>query len=136
MVQMQKYVVEDYARAGAKATDTIEYPQGPLEGPHGLIPHTLEPTLRKNGMPTKLNKGVVELVGSHIICKEGQRLSPEQVVLLRQFDIKMSTFKVFLDSKWTEENGFEQLLDDDYLEDGEDDIDPFDDGVPMLPPGV
>ena len=47
----------DYARAGTRATDECEVLAGPVEGPTGPMPHTLEPALRAHGMPTRLNKG-------------------------------------------------------------------------------
>ena len=72
-----------YARAGARATETVEIPSGPLEGPTGPIVHTLEPALRALGMPTKLNKGVVELLSDHTICREGQKLTAQQCQLLK-----------------------------------------------------
>ena len=50
----------DFARAGAIAPETITIPAGPVQGPDGPMPHTVEPFLRKNGMPTRLIKGVVE----------------------------------------------------------------------------
>lgn len=92
----------DYARTGLVAPETIKMPAGPVYGPLGPIAHTMESTLRENGMPTKLNKGVVELVSDFVICKEGEQLSPEQVVLLRIFDHKLAKFKLHLDCVWKE----------------------------------
>ena len=47
----------DYARAGAKAAETVELVEGPLH----QFSFSLEPQLRKLGLPTELKKGVVTL---------------------------------------------------------------------------
>ncbi|XP_066355255.1 uncharacterized protein [Miscanthus floridulus] len=50
----------------------VELKEGPLE----QFAHEMEPFLRKQGLPVRLNKGVVELVADHVVCEEGKPLSP------------------------------------------------------------
>ena len=90
---MAKYEVSDYARTGTVARETIVVEKGPVHGPHGgLMEHTMEPTLRKNGMPTKLNRGVIELLADHALCKEGAHLAagrhPAEAVRTRARDVQ------------------------------------------------
>lgn len=47
------YSVEDFARSGCKATETIVISEGPLK----QFSHAIEPYLRQLGMPTKLDRG-------------------------------------------------------------------------------
>jgi mRNA turnover protein 4 len=98
---LAKYEVNDFARTGAVAPETVTVEKGPVHGQHGgLMEHTLEPTLRKNGMPTKLNRGVIELLADHVLCREGEHISPQGAILLRLFGHELATFKMDLLCGW------------------------------------
>mmetsp|Transcript_4993 Transcript_4993/g.12543 ORF Transcript_4993/g.12543 Transcript_4993/m.12543 type:complete len:248 (+) Transcript_4993:137-880(+) len=119
----------EFAKAGHKATETVDFPAGPVAGPHGgKLEHTIEPTLRKNGMPTKLNKGVIELITDFTLCEKGDALSPAQAALLRTFGIKMSAFEMRLLCKW-HDDAFEAFEDDLAAEEesDEEDLEELDD---------
>nr|XP_034976897.1 mRNA turnover protein 4 homolog [Zootoca vivipara] len=99
----------DFARAGNKATFTVNLDMGPLE----QFPHSMEPQLRQLGLPTALKKGVVTLISDYEVCKEGSILTPEQARILKLFGYTMAEFKVMIRSVWHAETGdFEQLAEE------------------------
>jgi mRNA turnover protein 4 len=101
-------VQRDYARAGVTATRTVTIPPGIVYSRGGEIPleedvpvpHSVEVTLRKWGMPTRLDKGKVMLSDSYQVCKEGEVLNSHQTALLKTFGIDMAEFKVNVIAYW------------------------------------
>lgn len=87
----------DFARTGSTATEKVELKEGPLE----QFTHEMEPFLRKQGMPVRLNKGVVELISDFVVCEEGKPLSPEASRILRLLGIQTATFKLHLICRWS-----------------------------------
>uniref|UniRef100_A0A0K0FVG6 Ribosome assembly factor mrt4 n=1 Tax=Strongyloides venezuelensis TaxID=75913 RepID=A0A0K0FVG6_STRVS len=81
---------EDYARAGDIATETFKLDAGPLS----QFSFSMEPQLRKMGLPTALEKGVITLVKEFVVCNEGDTLNPEQCKILKVFDYKMADFRL------------------------------------------
>jgi mRNA turnover protein 4 len=92
-----KYEENDFARTGTVATEKVELPEGPLE----QFTHEMEPFLRKQGMPVRLNKGVIELVSDYTVCEEGKPISPEASRILRLLGIKMASFQLHLIGRWS-----------------------------------
>ncbi|KAK1404510.1 Ribosome assembly factor mrt4 [Heracleum sosnowskyi] len=95
-----EYEDYDFARTGSVATETVDLKEGPLD----QFTHEMEPFLRKQGMPVRLNKGVVELVSDFVVCEEGKPISPEASRILRLLGIKMATFKLHLICRWSPED--------------------------------
>jgi len=110
----------DYARAGARATENFVVAAGPVLQFGEPIAHTLEPTLRQHGMPTKLNKGVVELVSEYTVCNEGETLSTNAAALLRIFGMKQALFKMKAVGVW-ENDTYTQLCEEGDIESDDDD---------------
>jgi mRNA turnover protein 4 len=94
----------DYARAGTTATQTFVVPAGVVHATAGVVPpeedepvpHSLEPELRRCGMPTRLVKGKVMLDADYEVCREGQVLDSRQTTLLKRFGVEMAEFRVRL----------------------------------------
>ncbi|KAK3184996.1 hypothetical protein Dsin_032282 [Dipteronia sinensis] len=95
-----KYEDYDFARTGSTTSEKVELLEGPLE----QFTHEMEPFLRKQGMPVRLNKGVVELISDFVVCEEGKPLSPESARILRLLGMKMATFKLHLICRWSPED--------------------------------
>lgn len=97
-----EYVEMDFARAGTVAPRTFVVPEGVVYSRAGEerieddtpLPHSLEPTLRRWGMPTRLVKGKVVLDDPYELCKEGKELNSHQTSLLKLFGVAMAEFRV------------------------------------------
>lgn len=102
-----EYKERCYARAGNVATDDFKLSKGPL-----TLPFPIEPRLRKLGLETKLDEGIIQLLANTHVCNPGDVLTPEQCDLLELFENKQATFRITLDSVCT--NGkFEELAEMD-----------------------
>ncbi|KAF2489629.1 mRNA turnover protein-like protein 4 [Lophium mytilinum] len=96
------YTQTDYARAGIPATQTFTVPAGTVYSRGGELaveddvplPHSLEVTVRKWGMPTRLVSGKVVLEDEYTVCTEGQVLNSNQTALLKMFGVAMAEFRV------------------------------------------
>ncbi|TKA21902.1 hypothetical protein B0A50_08599 [Salinomyces thailandicus] len=105
----REYVEVDFARAGAAATRGFTVPAGVVYSRGGEVameddvplPHSLEVTVRKWGMPTKLEKGRVMLEGDYTVAEEGQEMNSNQTALLKLFGVAMAEFKVQILAYWS-----------------------------------
>lgn len=79
------------------------------EGPLEQFSHAMEPYLRKLGLPTKLEKGVVTLLKSYEVCTEGSVLTSDQAKVLELLDVRMAAFQMSLKAHWNKKTGFEKL---------------------------
>ncbi|XP_019702868.1 uncharacterized protein [Elaeis guineensis] len=88
----KEFEEHDFSRTGSIAIKKMELKGGQLE----QFSPEMEPFLRKQGLPVRLNKRVIELVSDLVVCEEGQPLSPESARTLRLLGIKMATFLLHL----------------------------------------
>ena len=114
----ESFVKTDFPRAGTVAPLTFTIPAGTVYSRGGQIsvdkdapvPHSLEPTLRQLGMPTRLQKGIITLDAEYVVCKRGDILDSKQTRLLKHFGIACSEFKVKLIGYWNKKNGDVQIF--------------------------
>lgn len=115
----------DFARAGTVSTRSFTIPNGLVYSRGGELPisedelvsHTVEPALRKLGVPTRLVRGKVMLEltddsEGYDVCKEGQVLDSRQTTLLKMFGIATAEFRVEMKARWDRKNGQVIILED------------------------
>ncbi|KAL5724376.1 hypothetical protein ACHQM5_007647 [Ranunculus cassubicifolius] len=93
----EAYEEHDFARTGTTVTEKVVLKEGYLK----QITYEMEPFLRKQGMPVRLNRGVVELVSDFVVCEEGSSLSLESARILRLLGIQMATCGLDLMCQWS-----------------------------------
>lgn len=119
----------DFARAGTTATRSFSIPNGLVHQRAGEIPasedqpisHTIEPALRKLGVPTRLVKGKVMLEltddqEGYQVCREGETLDSRQTTLMKMFGVTSSEFKVDLKAYWSRSTGEVKILEQGGME--------------------
>jgi mRNA turnover protein 4 len=114
----ESFIKTDFPRAGTVTPLTVTIPAGAVYSRGGQVkveddsplPHSLEPTLRQLGMPTRLQKGIITLDTDYTVCKEGDVLDSKQTRLLKQFGIACAEFRIILVGYWNKKNGDVQIL--------------------------
>ena len=127
-----EYVEVDFARAGVPASRTFTVPAGVVYSTAGEqpaeddvpLPHSMEATVRKWGMPTRLDKGRVTLDDKYVVCKQGKTLDSNQTALLKLFGIATAEFRIRAVAYWnaasqevTEVTAEQAAADDDAMSD-------------------
>ncbi len=74
------------------------------------LAHGLEPSLRKLGVPTRLEKGRVMLDEDFQVCKESEVLGSGQTTLLKMFGVAMAEFGVEVKAWWVKETGLVEAV--------------------------
>lgn len=97
------YERNDYSRAGSRSPMDFTIPEGIIYSRGGQIPveddvpmvHSLEPTMRnKFEIPTKIVKGKIFLDQPYKVCSKGEKLDVRKSLILKQFGIAESKFKI------------------------------------------
>jgi len=99
----KNYAVEDYAAMNEIAEQTIKMEKGPLDP--ATFPVTMDPYLRKLGLNTKVERGVVILLEEKVLAQEGEPLTAEGSRLLKLLGHKISVFRIQLVAHWSKSTG-------------------------------
>jgi mRNA turnover protein 4 len=118
------YSHTDFPRSNTTAAYTFTIPKGIVYSRGGEIPaeedmkvaHSVEPQLRKCGMPTRLDKGTVMLDVDYTVCEEGKTLNSNQTALLKAFGVAMAEFRVRTLAYWHSETGEVTKVDEEEME--------------------
>jgi len=106
----ENLVEPDFARAGFIAPRDVVITNEMLAN-HPVS--MMEQQFRKQGLPVKIDNGVVVLLDEkkeYRLCKRGETLSPEKCKALSHFGIKLSEFRVKLVCYWSAKTGEFEML--------------------------
>ncbi|GMM32803.1 Mrt4 protein [Saccharomycopsis crataegensis] len=101
----ESYSKNDYARANSKSPIDFTIPQGIVYSRGGQIAededipmqHTMDPTMRNTfKLPTTIKKGKIFLEEEYPVCEKGETLDVRKALILKQFGVACSEFKVGL----------------------------------------
>jgi len=99
---INNYNEYDFSRAGNIAIASVIIKKGPI---NDFVTHSEEPYLRtKLNLPVKLDKGIVHLLQDHRICTFKDQLNSQQALQLKTFKVKLSEFRINLDSMYSTES--------------------------------
>lgn len=114
------YTKSDYCRAKSKSPIDFTIPEGIVYSRGGQVPveedvpmsHSLEETMRnKFKIPTKIKSGRIFLNEPFHVCSKGDTLNVTQALILKQFGVAASEFKVktiaYFDGENTEVHKFD-----------------------------
>ena len=99
----ESYVKKDFAKSNPKSPISFTIPGGIVYSRGGFInqeddipmAHSLEPTLRnKYKIPTSLKDGKIVLDTEYFVCEQNETLNVTQCLILRQFGIAESEYRV------------------------------------------
>eukprot|EP01057_Protomagalhaensia_wolfi_P000477 Protomagalhaensia_wolfi_Nauph_80__476@NODE_1267_length_1622_cov_400_415666_g976_i0_p1_GENE_NODE_1267_length_1622_cov_400_415666_g976_i0NODE_1267_length_1622_cov_400_415666_g976_i0_p1_ORF_typecomplete_len230_score60_34RL10P_insert/PF17777_1/2_1e19Ribosomal_L10/PF00466_20/7_7e17Ribosomal_L10/PF00466_20/7_7e02Lactamase_B_5/PF14597_6/0_04_NODE_1267_length_1622_cov_400_415666_g976_i07171406 len=102
--KLAQHTTPRYALAGTPATETVTLAAG-AETFQGFT-SSMEPMLRKLGLPTLLKDGQILLIGDYTVCKEGEPLSVNAAKILRHLGhrnadaYQMGKFEMQLKATW------------------------------------
>lgn len=105
----EHYAVQDFARSGFRATDTVCLNSGPLD----MFVPEFEPQLRALGLNVTLVRSVVTLREDYTVCESRDILTPERAKLLEYLGIKMAGFRLNLLCHYGKKSGFKSLVNDE-----------------------
>eukprot|EP00697_Spironema_sp_BW2_P010310 gnl/Spiro4/25475_TR12706_c0_g3_i1.p2 gnl/Spiro4/25475_TR12706_c0_g3~~gnl/Spiro4/25475_TR12706_c0_g3_i1.p2 ORF type:complete len:225 (+),score=29.82 gnl/Spiro4/25475_TR12706_c0_g3_i1:60-734(+) len=97
--------VPEFAKSGFRCTRDVILHEGPILA---NFPTSAEPMIRGLGLPTAVRDGKIVVVKEHVVCREGDVLTPDQCKILKHLGLELSVFSVELVARWSAD-GIERL---------------------------
>lgn len=126
------YAKADYSRAKSRSPIDFDIPAGVIYSRGGQIPieddvpmsHSLEETLRnKFKIPTKIKSGKITIEEPFHVVSKGEKLDVRKALILKQFGIAASEFKVRVKAYYDGETSEIKTVDINIDEDEDEDED-------------